>query len=61
MPKKNANTVNFENELLRCPSTSFWLKEQLSLTKNRDPIDAYNDAHTLTMVLEQRIEKLHDG
>ncbi|ENL3888464.1 hypothetical protein [Vibrio cholerae] len=48
-------TNNLEQTLLSDPSTSNWLKEQLDLTKNRDPVDALNDAEVLVTVLESRL------
>jgi len=38
------------------PATSFWLKEQLHLSRNRDPIDMLNDIETLKGVIESRIK-----
>ncbi|HBC2020528.1 TPA: hypothetical protein I6Z44_002816 [Vibrio cholerae] len=49
------NTNNLEQTLLSDPSTSNWLKEQLDLTKKRDPVDALNDAEVLVTVLESRL------
>ncbi|HAS2609587.1 TPA: hypothetical protein P7L42_003347 [Vibrio cholerae] len=48
-------TNNLEQTLLSDPSTSNWLKEQLDLTKSRDPVDALNDAEVLVTVLESRL------
>ncbi|EGR0524952.1 TPA: hypothetical protein P7L52_003228 [Vibrio cholerae] len=48
-------TNNLEQTLLSDPSTSNWLKEQLDLTKKRDPVDALNDAEVLVTVLESRL------
>lgn len=48
-------TNNLEQTLLSDPSTSNGLKEQLDLTKNRDPVDALNDAEVLVTVLESRL------
>lgn len=49
-------TNNLEQTLLSDPSTSNWLKEQLDLTKKRDPVDALNDAEVLVTVLESRLK-----
>lgn len=45
-----------ENKLENDPSVSHWLKEQLALTRQRDPLDALNDAELLVRMLEIRLE-----
>lgn len=47
-----------EQVLQSDPGTSFWLKEQLQVTKERDPVDALNDAEALVSVLKSRIKLL---
>jgi hypothetical protein len=42
------------DELLREPSTSFWLRNALTSALLRDPVDAANDADILARVLDQR-------
>ncbi|WP_252011291.1 hypothetical protein [Vibrio sp. SCSIO 43140] len=46
-----------ELTLLNDPSTSNWLKQQLQESKNRDPLDALNDAEILVSVLTANLEK----
>jgi hypothetical protein len=41
-------------ELLRDPSTSFWLRNALTSALLRDPVDAANDAEILARVLDSR-------
>jgi|TARA_B110000211_G_C14093145_1_gene560696 hypothetical protein len=48
----------FEQALKQDPSTSFWLKEQLQVTKARDILDALNDAEALVNVLKTRYQQL---
>ncbi|TNC79329.1 MAG: hypothetical protein C9356_19720 [Oleiphilus sp.] len=45
----------FEAAIQDDPSTSYWLKEQLASTKQRDPIDALNDAESLVRALKGRL------
>lgn len=47
-----------EQELQYDPSASFWLKEQLEVTKGRDIVDAITDAELLVLVLKSRLESL---
>jgi hypothetical protein len=42
------------DELLRDPSTSFWLRNALRSALQRDPVDAANDADMLARVLDQK-------
>lgn len=51
--KKTVDTL--EQEMLNDPSTSFWLKEQIKATKQRDLLDALNDAEALVLVLKSRL------
>ncbi|MEH6454677.1 MAG: hypothetical protein V7749_00015 [Cocleimonas sp.] len=48
----------FEYALACNPSTSYWLKEQFKITKNRDPVDALNDAEALVSALKARLKVL---
>jgi hypothetical protein len=41
-------------ELLRDPSTSFWLRNALTSALLRDPVDAANDAEILARVLDHQ-------
>lgn len=43
-----------ERSLLDCPTTSYWLKDQLITTKTRDPVDVLNDLELLSLVLAAR-------
>lgn len=45
---------DFENKIVSDPSVSIWLKDQIEITKNIDPVDALNDVETLKAVLEVR-------
>ncbi len=47
-----------EQALQHDPSTSYWLKEQFKVTKERDPVDALNDAEALVSALKSRIKLL---
>ena len=47
-----------EQELQYDPSASFWLKEQLEVTKGRDIVDAITDAELLVLVLKSRLGSL---
>lgn len=47
-----------EQELQYDPTASFWLKEQLEVTKGRDIVDAITDAELLVLVLKSRLESL---
>jgi len=47
-----------EQALADDPSTSYWLKEQIGKTKQRDPVDALRDAETLVRILKARINLL---
>lgn len=47
-----------EESIVNDLSASFWLKEQLSNTKRRDPVDALNDAEALVLVLKERLQSM---
>lgn len=49
-----------EDSIVNDPGASFWLKEQLSNTKRRDPVDALNDAEALVLVLKERLQSMGD-
>lgn len=40
------------------PAASYWLKEQLAVAQNRDPVDMLNDLDALKAYLEADIEEL---
>ena len=44
-----------EDRVLADRSCSFWIKNQLEVTKQRDPVDALNDAELLVAILKQRL------
>ena len=46
--------VTDENTLADDPTTSRWLREQLNVTKQRDVLEAINDAEMLLAVLKSR-------
>ena len=41
-------------DLLKDPSTSFWLRNALTSSLLRDPVDAANDAEVLARVLDHQ-------
>lgn len=47
-----------EEQLLKDPSTSFWLKEQIVALNNRDPIDSLHDAEVLLELQKQKVATL---
>jgi hypothetical protein len=49
--------VTDEKTLISDPTTSIWLREQLLKTRQRDLLDALNDAETLLAVLQARWTK----
>tara|TARA_Y100001970_G_scaffold294258_1_gene449317 strand:+ start:15202 stop:15393 length:192 start_codon:yes stop_codon:yes gene_type:complete len=51
----------FEQAVQFDPSTSYWLKEQLAVTKGRDPVDALNDAEALVTALKGRLVLLTEA
>ncbi len=53
------NTNELEASLISDPSTSYWLREQLNVTENRDLNDALNDAEMLVEVLKERLRQIH--
>lgn len=56
---KNIKQNSLEKNIINCSSTSRWLKEQINLSENRDPVDAINDAEILIKVLEDRIKDIN--
>lgn len=51
-------TSQLEKNLKDCPSTSFWLKQQLNVIGERDIVDALNDVETLLGVLNLRFKSM---
>lgn len=48
--------VNKER-ILNDPSASYWLKSQVRIIKERDPVDALSDALVLVKLLEQSVKE----
>lgn len=49
-------------QILNDPSTSYWLRDALTTSLNRDPVDALNDVDILLTACEKRltdIQNLH--
>lgn len=44
--------------LLDSPGTSYWLKDALRSSLNRDPVDAYFDAKTLLEAMRRRVDTI---
>ena len=44
-----------EDDFLKNPCISFWLKDQILQTRERDVLDAFNDVETLRAILQQRL------
>lgn len=51
-------TSNTEAEIMADPTTSHWLKEQLTCLHERDLVDSINDSEVLLQVLKQRLETM---
>lgn len=49
--------INIE-EILNSPSTSYWLKNAIKQSLERDIVDALDDAESLTVILSQHFEKI---
>jgi hypothetical protein len=47
-------------DLLKDPSTSFWLRIALTSALQRDPVDAANDAGILARVLDRQCRLILD-
>lgn len=48
--------IIIEDEIINDPTASFWLKEQINKSLERDPIDMLNDIDTLTAIIKSRID-----
>ena len=51
-------------QILDDPSTSYWLRDALTTSLNRDPVDALNDVDILLEACEKRladIQNLHSN
>lgn len=51
------NAKQMEWQLLHDPSRSEWLKQQVQVTAQRTPLDAYHDAAALFLLLGARCEE----
>lgn len=58
MTQLTVKTNELEQALQQEPSTSYWLKAQLKQTKERDIVDALNDAELLVLALKTRLTLL---
>jgi hypothetical protein len=47
-------------EVLSDPAASIWLKQALSASLERDPVDALNDVLALAGILEERLRRAFD-
>ena len=52
------NTHSKVEELLRCPTTSYWLQDALRSALDRDPVDALHDAQTLVAHLREHLDRV---
>ncbi|MCG9575350.1 hypothetical protein L1D14_03780 [Vibrio tubiashii] len=52
---------NLEQTVLEDPASSHWLKEQIRTASQRDPIDMLNDIETLSLIINQKLNKLIQG
>jgi hypothetical protein len=50
-----------EETLLRDPTTSHWLRQQLLVSRKRDPVDALRDAEVLAATLHVRAQRAYDA
>jgi hypothetical protein len=50
------NFTRRELELVNDPSTSYWLKQQITKLQNRDVLDGLIDAEILVEVLKEKAE-----
>ncbi|MEE4247995.1 MAG: hypothetical protein V2I33_21595 [Kangiellaceae bacterium] len=53
-----ARVKSQERPLIENPEISFWVKRQVLETRERDPLDALNDARLLLDVLQERYQSL---
>lgn len=56
-------SLNIAQEIERViadPTTSFWLRNNIQLALNRDPVDALQDAKHLTDILRAHLDKLFE-
>lgn len=49
---------DLESVVASDPAASFWLKQQVEITKTRDVLDALSDAETLVRILKSRLDAL---
>ena len=58
MQTEEIEVSDFEKAIASDPGTSYWLKDQLVETKNRDVVDALKDAEALVQALQGRLDLL---
>lgn len=49
------------DDVLKDPSTSFWLKDAIKTLSNRDIVDAVNDAEILASLMKDRLNSIQGG
>ena len=62
-PTTGTKPMNIQ-QILDDPSTSYWLRDALTTSLNRDPVDALNDVDILLEACEKRladIQNLHSN
>lgn len=52
------DTVDYEQEVMNDPSTSYWLREQIEKSKERDILDLLNDTESLVLILKARLKAM---
>ena len=46
-----------EARVLNDPASSYWLRDRILDTRNRDPLDALRDAEMLVKILKARVQR----
>ena len=49
------------DDVLRDPTTSYWLRHALTWALERDPVDVAADVEILHMLLQARLQELHNA
>ncbi|EGQ7973450.1 hypothetical protein I7Z51_002372 [Vibrio parahaemolyticus] len=52
------DTVDYEQEVMNDPSTSYWLREQIEKSKERDILDVLDDTESLVLILKARLNAM---
>ena len=58
MVQSTAKIDDYEQVLIHDPSVSYWVKKQLKVSREIDPVDALGDAELLVEALKNRLELL---